>query len=73
MESTEGNMVSLQTFQTYESNNVIMKPTMKPIMLIWNKQYPTPKKGNHFYVLFTYVISMIVFVFVAKMQHYKDF
>ena len=37
MESTKGNMVSLQTFQTYETNNVIMKPTMKPIMLLWNE------------------------------------
>ena len=31
MESAKGNMVSLHTFQTYETNNVIMKPTMKPI------------------------------------------
>ena len=34
MESIKGNMVSLQTFQTYETNNVIMKSTMKPIMLL---------------------------------------
>ena len=34
MESTKGDMVSLQTFQTYEANNVIMKPTMKPKMFL---------------------------------------
>ena len=28
MESTKGNMVSLQTFQTFETNSVIMKPIM---------------------------------------------
>ena len=33
MESTKSNMVSLQTFQTSETN-VIMKPTMKPITLL---------------------------------------
>ena len=31
MESVKGNMVPLQTFQTYETNNVIMKQAMKPI------------------------------------------
>ena len=34
MESMKGNMISLQTFQTHETNNIIMKPTMKPIMLL---------------------------------------
>ena len=32
MESVKGNMVSLQTFQTYETNNVITKPAMKPML-----------------------------------------
>ena len=32
MELTKGNIISLQTFQTFETNNVIMKPIMKPNM-----------------------------------------
>ena len=36
MDSMKGNMVSLQTYQTYETS-IIMKPTMKPIMLLWNE------------------------------------
>ena len=28
------NMVSLQTFQTYETNNAIMKPIFKATMLL---------------------------------------
>ena len=43
MESMKGNMVSLQTFQTYETNNVTMKPTVRPVMLLWNEKYSTPK------------------------------
>ena len=34
MEATKGNMISLKTFQTYETNNDIIKPMMKPIMLL---------------------------------------